>query len=92
MQGFDLVHQVWRLRNAKNMSDTEAELIMRTILENVQSYEQVVEVGTQAFIATCSNHIIASCLLSTSFGWSAAAEFRSLPPARINQGHDGRIT
>ena len=50
MQGFDLVHQVWRLRNAKNMSDTEAELIMRTILENVQSYEQVVEVYTQAFI------------------------------------------
>jgi hypothetical protein len=44
IQGFDLAHQVWRLRHSKNMSDREVELVMRTIMEHVQTYEQVVEV------------------------------------------------
>ena len=44
MQGFDVVHQLWRLRHAKRMSDGEAELIMRTLSENVQTYDQVTEV------------------------------------------------
>ncbi|THH32077.1 hypothetical protein EUX98_g2113 [Antrodiella citrinella] len=43
MQGFDLAHQLWRLRHAKRMSDGEVELIMRTLAENVQSYDQVTE-------------------------------------------------
>jgi len=43
IQGFDLVHQIWRLRHSRTMSDREAELIMRTLAEHVQSYEQVVE-------------------------------------------------
>lgn len=44
IQGFDLLHQLSRLRLVKNLSDTEAELIVRTISENVRSYEQVIEV------------------------------------------------
>ncbi|EMD35474.1 hypothetical protein CERSUDRAFT_116221 [Gelatoporia subvermispora B] len=43
IQGFDLPHQIWRLRNAKMMPDGEAELIMRKIAENVQTYDQITE-------------------------------------------------
>ncbi|KAH7922767.1 spindle pole body interacting protein [Leucogyrophana mollusca] len=43
MQGFDLVHQLSRLRLVKNITDAEVELIVRSIAENVQSYDQVVE-------------------------------------------------
>ncbi|KAH9855323.1 spindle pole body interacting protein [Lenzites betulinus] len=43
IQGFDLAHQLSRLRFAKNMSNSEAELIFRTIVENLQNYEQVTE-------------------------------------------------
>lgn len=45
IQGFDLAHQIGRLRNAKNMSDGEMDLIVRTLVERVRSYEQVVEVS-----------------------------------------------
>jgi hypothetical protein len=44
IQGFDLAHQLSRLRLARNLGDSEAELIVRTIAENVRSYEHVVEV------------------------------------------------
>ncbi|KAI0044953.1 spindle pole body interacting protein [Auriscalpium vulgare] len=43
IQGFDVLHQLWRLRQVKQMQDAEVELIMRTLLESVQTYEQVVE-------------------------------------------------
>ncbi|KAH7886952.1 docking domain of Afi1 for Arf3 in vesicle trafficking-domain-containing protein [Phlebopus sp. FC_14] len=43
MHGFDLLHQLSRLRLAKNMPDAEAELIVRSIVNNLQSYDQVVE-------------------------------------------------
>ncbi|KAL5481024.1 hypothetical protein ACEPAI_9965 [Sanghuangporus weigelae] len=43
IQGFDVYHQIVRLKTVKNMSDQEAELIMRTLAENVQTYDQVVE-------------------------------------------------
>ncbi|KAI5121699.1 hypothetical protein M0805_002092 [Coniferiporia weirii] len=43
IQGFDLYHQLVRLKIAKNMHDQEVELIMRTLAENVQTYDQVVE-------------------------------------------------
>ncbi|KAF9225807.1 spindle pole body interacting protein [Gyrodon lividus] len=43
IQGFDLLHQLSRLRLVKNIPDAEVELIVRTIADNVQSYEQVVE-------------------------------------------------
>lgn len=44
IQGYDLLHQLWRMRNAKNMPDAEVDLILRTLVETVQTYEQVVEV------------------------------------------------
>lgn len=44
IQGFDVLHQLSRLRHAKNVPDAEVELIMRKIADSVQSYEQVVEV------------------------------------------------
>jgi hypothetical protein len=61
IQGFDLAHQIWRFRAAKNMPDAEVELIMRTLLDNVRSYEQVVEL-----LALLPVH--AGGLLPLSFG------------------------
>ena len=46
IQGFDVVHQLWRLRHAKKISDGEAELIMRTIASNLQTYDQVTQVSS----------------------------------------------
>ncbi|KAI0078370.1 spindle pole body interacting protein [Panus rudis PR-1116 ss-1] len=43
IQGFDLSHQLWRFRHARRMADGEVELIMRTLAENVRTYEQVTE-------------------------------------------------
>ncbi|KAI1786728.1 mesa protein [Ganoderma leucocontextum] len=43
IQGFDLAHQLSRLRYAKMISDGEAELIFRSISEGVHTYEQVTE-------------------------------------------------
>ncbi|KAK7043132.1 hypothetical protein VNI00_008486 [Paramarasmius palmivorus] len=43
IRGFDVMHQLFRLRHAKSMSDTEAYLIMRTLADNVKTYDQVVE-------------------------------------------------
>lgn len=44
IKGFDLDHQVLRLRNGRSISDSEVGLILKTICENVQNYDQVVEV------------------------------------------------
>ncbi|KAI0819413.1 spindle pole body interacting protein [Trametes gibbosa] len=43
IRGFDLSHQLARLRFAKNMLNGEAELIFRTMVENLQTYDQVTE-------------------------------------------------
>ncbi|KAH9973799.1 spindle pole body interacting protein [Lactifluus volemus] len=43
IRGFDIHYQLWRLRNAKHMQDAEVELIMRTMVDSVQTYDQVVE-------------------------------------------------
>jgi len=45
IRGFDVLHQLGRLRFGKNVPDAEMELIVRTIAENVKSYEQVIEVS-----------------------------------------------
>ncbi|KAJ7803801.1 stabilization of polarity axis-domain-containing protein [Mycena olivaceomarginata] len=41
--GFDMSHQLFRMRNAKTLSDPEVSAIMRTLVENVKTYDQVVE-------------------------------------------------
>ncbi|KAG7098250.1 hypothetical protein E1B28_000212 [Marasmius oreades] len=43
IRGFDVLHQLLRLRHAKHMTDSEMYLIMKTLEENVRTYEQVVE-------------------------------------------------
>jgi len=43
VQGVDVYHQLSRLRHGKNLSDMEVELMMRTFAENLQNYDQVVE-------------------------------------------------
>ncbi|KAG5647063.1 hypothetical protein DXG03_001433 [Asterophora parasitica] len=43
IKGFDVLHQLFRLRYARTMADSEAKSIMRTLAENVKTYEQVVE-------------------------------------------------
>jgi len=43
IQGFDVMHQLSRLRLVKNLPDAEVELIVRTISENLRSSAQVVE-------------------------------------------------
>lgn len=50
IQGLDVAHQLHRLRMTKNVSDAEVELMMRSLAENVQSYEQVVEVSPSAVV------------------------------------------
>ncbi|KAF8605973.1 spindle pole body interacting protein [Ceratobasidium sp. AG-I] len=43
IQNIDISHQVSRLRNGRNMSDSEAELIIRSLWACVHTHEQVVE-------------------------------------------------
>ncbi|KAG2154286.1 docking domain of Afi1 for Arf3 in vesicle trafficking-domain-containing protein [Suillus bovinus] len=43
IQGFDLSHQLLRLRLVKNLPDAEVELIVRSIADNLRTYEQMVE-------------------------------------------------
>ncbi|KAF5355050.1 hypothetical protein D9756_005243 [Leucocoprinus leucothites] len=43
IRGFDVLHQLSRVRHGKNLADTEALAIMRTLADNVKTYEQVVE-------------------------------------------------
>ncbi|TFK44659.1 docking domain of Afi1 for Arf3 in vesicle trafficking-domain-containing protein [Crucibulum laeve] len=43
IRGFDVLHQLFRLRYTKNMVDTEVLMIMRSLADNVKTYEQVVE-------------------------------------------------
>jgi hypothetical protein len=44
IRGFDVLHQLIRLRHTKSMSDAEISTSMRTLADNTKSYEQVVEV------------------------------------------------
>lgn len=48
--GFDLVHQLARLRRARNMSLREGELIFATVARAVQTPEQIIEVSTPSFL------------------------------------------
>ncbi|RXW25611.1 hypothetical protein EST38_g246 [Candolleomyces aberdarensis] len=60
IKGFDVVHQLMRFRYAKNMSDSEALTIMRTMVDNARSYEQIVE------LLACLPH--GGGLMSLAFG------------------------
>jgi len=45
IKGFDVLHQLFRLRYAKNMVDAEALAITKSLAEGVKTYDQVVEVS-----------------------------------------------
>ena len=45
IKGFDVLHQLFRLRYAKNMLDAEALTITKSLAEGVKTYDQVVEVS-----------------------------------------------
>jgi hypothetical protein len=49
IRGFDVLHQLIRLKHTKSMSDSEVSIIMRSLADNTKSYEQVVEVGLFRF-------------------------------------------
>lgn len=71
VEGFDLQHQIARLRIGKNMSDGEAGAIFAALAEGVRSYDQVVEVSKPYNMANisfshCYHRIgVDSCLLRT---------------------------
>ncbi|KAG1862111.1 docking domain of Afi1 for Arf3 in vesicle trafficking-domain-containing protein [Suillus subalutaceus] len=46
IQGFDVSHQLLRLRLVKNLPDAEVEVIVRSIADNLRTYEQIVELLT----------------------------------------------
>ncbi|KAJ7090911.1 mesa protein [Mycena belliarum] len=43
IQGFDVAHQLFRLRNARSLSEAEVQVIIRALAENVKTYDQVIE-------------------------------------------------
>jgi hypothetical protein len=45
IKGFDVLHQLFRLRYSKNMVDSEALAIMSNLADGVKAYDQVVEVS-----------------------------------------------
>jgi len=49
IKGFDLVHQIFRLRYTRKMLDAEALAIMRTLANGVKTYDQIVEVSGPLF-------------------------------------------
>jgi hypothetical protein len=61
LEGIDIAHQLWRLRHARNMADSEVELIFRTLAERLTSYAPVVEL-----LSHMSSH--QQGLLPLSFG------------------------
>lgn len=88
IQGIDVLHQLYRLRHTKNMPDAEVELIMRTFADNVQSYEQVVEVGLIYWFYLEDFHVCVLAALVTGLHDSfwrriTASQFRTLPPTRV---------
>ncbi|KAJ7571850.1 docking domain of Afi1 for Arf3 in vesicle trafficking-domain-containing protein [Mycena floridula] len=43
IKGFDVLHQLFRLRHAKKLPDLEVHAIMRTLADNIKTYDQIVE-------------------------------------------------
>ena len=85
IQGFDLAHQLSRLRYAKMISDGEAELIFRSISESVHTYEQVTEVRHRRRPAynpqADQTYALAAVNAASAFARSPAPQLWPLPPA-----------
>lgn len=87
--GVDVNHQLWRLRHSRVMLDGEVEAIMRMLVENVQTYDQVTEVST--FLCRLDslhslNVILAAVIApSTASSRSAAIKLWTVPPTGGDQ-------
>lgn len=91
IQNFDVYHQIVRMRSAKNMSDMEAEAITRMFVENVQTYEQVVEVCSLVPIEKMKAEMsVVPGLPSTSPRRPSSRHLWSISPAGVHSGFDGR--
>ena len=65
IRGFDVLHQLGRLRLSKNVPDVEMEAIARAIADNLKSYEQVIEVSDlNLSICDRTGNYSASCWLT----------------------------
>lgn len=83
IQGFDVLHQLYRLRHNKNLPNAEAELIMRAFAENSETYEQVTEVRDLSPMRTCLDMLSGlATIISIAFWWrSPPTQLWPLPPA-----------
>lgn len=45
VQGFDLAHQIARLRHGRKLSDSECLLIVKSLSEQAQTDEQIISVS-----------------------------------------------
>ena len=54
IKGFDILHQLFRLRYTKHMLESEALAIMRSLADGVKTYDQVVEVGPNLIVLLVS--------------------------------------
>jgi hypothetical protein len=86
IRGFDVLHQLGRLRLSKNVPDVEMEAIARAIAENLKSYEQVVEVSDLACPFVIALVIIppAAGSLVTSRGRALVPQLGVAPSTRIH--------
>lgn len=83
IQDIDISHQVSRLRNGRNMSDGEAELIIRSLWACVHTHEQVVEVRLQLDVYKhCLMFLSAFVTPSTSSWRIDATLFWPIPSIR----------
>jgi hypothetical protein len=84
--GFDVLHQLSRLRLSKNVPDVEMEVITRSISENLKSYEQVIEVSEVIRLSVIAHDqsVPASCPFITSRRRPPISEFGVVPSARIH--------
>ncbi|KAF5346342.1 hypothetical protein D9758_011477 [Tetrapyrgos nigripes] len=57
IRGMDVLHQIFRLRHAKKMSDSEVYTILRRIADEVKTYEQVTEVLSESMWFVAVSHV-----------------------------------
>lgn len=53
IKGFDALHQVSRLKKAKNLANGETDLIFETLARNIKSSEQIIEVSSLRIQLKC---------------------------------------
>jgi hypothetical protein len=85
LQEFDLAHQLWRLRHGRNLPDVEVELILRTIADNIRSYDTAVEVCSSHSPISSSLIFIptaAAVILTSTYGRHTSAQLRAVSSAR----------